>query len=74
MALTHSLACERGVRLVLPNAAIHLIRQHVPSATLVELDAPHFLLQCVPRRPPPSSVVSCVTPVHARKDAPKPTL
>ena len=33
---------------VIPNAAAHLIRHHAPAATFVEIDAPHFLLQCRP--------------------------
>jgi pimeloyl-[acyl-carrier protein] methyl ester esterase len=34
-------------RLIL-NAAAHLIHHHAPAATIVEIDAPHFLLQCRP--------------------------
>jgi pimeloyl-ACP methyl ester carboxylesterase len=34
---------------LIPNAATHLIRQHAPTATIAEINAPHFLLQCAPR-------------------------
>ena len=33
---------------LIPNAATHLIHHHAPAATMVEIDAPHFLLQCRP--------------------------
>jgi hypothetical protein len=33
---------------LIPNAAAHLIRHQAPAATIVEIDAPHFLLQCRP--------------------------
>ena len=33
---------------LIPSAAAHLIHHHVPAATIVEIDAPHFLLQCRP--------------------------
>jgi pimeloyl-ACP methyl ester carboxylesterase len=33
---------------LIPNAAIRLIQHHAPAATIVEIDAPHFLLQCRP--------------------------
>jgi pimeloyl-ACP methyl ester carboxylesterase len=39
----------RHDRLV-PKAAARLIRQQAPAATLVEIDAPHCLLQCEPRQ------------------------
>lgn len=44
-ARPRALLTARHDRLI-PNAAIRLIRQHAPSAVIVELDAPHFLLQC----------------------------
>ena len=34
---------------LIPKAAAHLIRQQAPAATLVEIDAPHCLLQCEAR-------------------------
>jgi hypothetical protein len=33
---------------LIPNAAAHLIGHQSPAATFVEIDAPHFLLQCRP--------------------------
>jgi len=33
---------------LIPNAAAHLIQHHAPAATIVKIDAPHFLLQCRP--------------------------
>jgi hypothetical protein len=33
---------------LIPNAAAHLIRHQAPAATIVEIDAPHFLLQSRP--------------------------
>ena len=33
---------------LIPNAAAQLIHYHAPAATMVEIDAPHFLLQCRP--------------------------
>jgi pimeloyl-[acyl-carrier protein] methyl ester esterase len=34
---------------LIPNAAAQLIHHHAPAATMMEIDAPHFLLQCAPR-------------------------
>jgi pimeloyl-ACP methyl ester carboxylesterase len=35
---------------LIPKAAARLIRQHAPAATLLEIDAPHCLLQCEARQ------------------------
>ena len=34
---------------LIPGAAARLIQEHAPAATLIEIDAPHCLLQCAPR-------------------------
>ena len=34
---------------LIPRSAARVIQQHSPAATVVEIDAPHCLLQCAPR-------------------------
>jgi pimeloyl-ACP methyl ester carboxylesterase len=34
---------------LIPRAAARLIQEHAPAATLIEIEAPHCLLQCEPR-------------------------